>query len=304
MVWFYYLVAAGFGLIFGSFFNVCIYRIPRGEGLGERSRCPHCKQPIAWYDNIPVLSFTLLRGRCRRCSKKISWRYPLVELATAGLFVLVYWWSRNAALQMVLSGPEPLEPGVIVPELFIGLLMVSVLIICTGVDISHGIVPNRVTYPGIVVMLALVLGISIYRHQPGRIGLSLLSGAAGGGFLLIAALVYGLLFMKAGAKDSGEGEGGMAEDGGDLDEGEDVQMGMGMGDVKLVFFMGLAVGYFHWYFVWLVILIGSFLGAIGALILRKGRKERFAFAPFLSAGGVIVLIWGQQMIDLYLRLLR
>ncbi|MHB8896504.1 MAG: prepilin peptidase, partial [Candidatus Geothermincolia bacterium] len=89
MVWFYYVVAAGFGLIFGSFFNVVIYRTPQDMGLGDRSICPECGMVIRWYDNIPLLSYALLKGRCRGCRKPISIRYPLVEATTAGMFVLI-----------------------------------------------------------------------------------------------------------------------------------------------------------------------------------------------------------------------
>src|SRR5450756_2156616 len=129
-------VIAGFGLIFGSFFNVCIYRMPLEESLGQRSHCTNCGSTIRWYDNIPLLSFILLRGRCRNCGERISWRYPLVELATALLFVLVYWWCRN-----LMPGDLGLPKGSnISPELFIGLLLVSVLIISVGADIDLSLI--------------------------------------------------------------------------------------------------------------------------------------------------------------------
>ena len=325
MVWYYYLVAAGFGLIFGSFFNVVIYRVPRHMTLGDRSACPGCGATIRCYDNVPILSFVFLRGRCRGCSGRISVRYPLVEALNAGLFVLMYWWSRGAApSQMGTTAGQ-----VVSPELFIGLLLSSVLLIVAAVDIDHGIVPNRVMYPGTVMMMMLVTGIGLYRRQPGRIGLSLATAAIGGGFLLGAGLLYGFFFLKglpmqgeepvdapgnagsredgkadlAGARDRPEGQDGEEEE-----EDSGVPTGIGMGDVKLIFFCGLALGFFHWYFVVVQVLVGFALGGLASIpvliFTGKGRKDRIPFAPFLAAGAVVALVWGQQLVDLYLKLLR
>ena len=309
MTWFYYLVAALFGLIFGSFFNVVIYRVPKKKSLGERSRCPHCGEVIHWYDNVPLLSYAILRGRCRGCKAPISIRYPLVEAVTALLFVLVYWWSRS-----VLPSQQGLPPGKVVsPELFIGLLMVSVLVIVSAVDLIDGIVPNRVMYPGLVMMLLLVTGTALYRGQPGRIGLAVASAAIGAGFLFIAGLLYGLLFLRGRAPADEEGENGSpGEDpnGGDglEEDDEEYATGIGMGDVKLLAFTGLALGYFHWYLVIVQLFMGFLAGALIAIPLialtRKGRKDRLPFAPFLALGAVIALVWGQQIVDLYLKLLR
>lgn len=308
MVWFYYLVVAGFGLIFGSFFNVVIYRLPEDKSLGSRSQCPECGAVIRWYDNIPLLSYVMLKGACRKCKTRISIRYPLVEAGTAGLFVLVYWWSRN-----VLPSQMSLPEGRIAsPELFIGLLFVSVLLLASVIDMRNGIVPNRIIYPGFVCMALLVTGTALYRGQPGRIGLAFLGAAIGAGFLLAAGLIYGALFMRR----VHPAEGGGSRDGGDPsgegpsgDEGEeDIRTGVGIGDAKLLAFSGLALGYFHWYLVIVQIFLGFLLGALAMIPLliigRKGRKERIPFAPFLAAGGVIALVWGQQIVDLYLKLLR
>lgn len=322
MVWFYYLVAAGFGLIFGSFFNVVIYRVPRDMTLGDRSACPNCGMIIRWYDNIPLLSFAVLRGRCRKCKAPISVRYPLVEALTACLFVLVYWWSRGIA-------PEQMGTPtgqVVTPELFIGLLLASILIIASAVDIDLGIVPNKVMYPGMVAMLLLVIAIGIFRHQPGRIGLSVATAATGGGFLLGAGLLYGLLFLRGapqeGADGSGEEQVSRAEEGKGLAVGSEEDMpeegteeedfgiptGIGMGDVKLIVFCGLALGFFHWYFIIVQILAGFLLGALASIPLMvfagKGKRDRLPFAPFLAAGAIVALVWGQQLVDLYLKLLR
>ena len=309
MTWFYYLSIAGFGLILGSFFNVCIYRMPLGKHLGKRSVCPDCGMMIRSYDNIPLVSFVVLKGRCRGCGSPISWRYPLVELSTALLFMLVYWWSISVVPgEIGVSGGDPF-----VAELIIGLLMVSVLIISVGADISHGIVPNRATFPGMVLMLAAVVGLSLYRGQPGRIGISLASALIGGGFLLFAGVLYGLLFMKPGVgqegpENSGDIDGG--DEGGDNDDDaeEELRTGIGMGDVKLMIVIGLALGYFHWYLVIVQLFIAYLVGAIVALALMLltglGRKDRLPFVPFLAIGAIVTLIWGQTVVDWYLKLLR
>lgn len=309
MTWFYYLIAAGLGLIWGSFFNVVIYRTPRNEGLGSRSRCPGCGYTIRWYDNIPLLSFALLRGRCRKCSQPISWMYPLVELATGLLFTLMYWWSIN-----VVPGLLGIEAGrPFVPELFIGILLVSVAVIATVVDVTHGIIPNRVVFPGILLMLCIVVGFAIYRAEPIRIASSLALAFGGSGFFLAAGLIYGAMFMKdrkpvkpseysmVGPEvdlESGEGE---DEDGLISDE---PPTGIGMGDVKLLFFTGLALGYFNWALIIIQLLLASFLGLIFAIAQGLGRKSPIPFGPFLAAGAIVALVWGQQLINTVLKLYR
>ena len=101
---YFFILAAVIGLVIGSFLNCLIWRLYKDESLSGRSYCPHCRQTIAWYDNIPLLSFILLGGRCRRCQKTISWQYPLVELATAVLFVLTWqldMTTQNFSLQLL-----------------------------------------------------------------------------------------------------------------------------------------------------------------------------------------------------------
>ncbi len=121
------------GACIGSFLNVCIHRIPREESIVHpRSRCPSCRQPIAWYDNVPVLSYFVLRGRCRHCRTPISARYALVEMLTAVLFVAV--WNRY--------GYDARTP--------VYLVMVSGLLLGTFVDLEHYLIPDRVSLGGMV----------------------------------------------------------------------------------------------------------------------------------------------------------
>ena len=161
-------LAAAFGAILGSFLNVVAYRLPRGESLSvPRSRCTHCDTPIKPYDNVPVLSWLVLRGRCRSCAAPISRRYPLVELATAALLALV----------VVVKGADS--------DVWLGLALVLLLVPITLIDLDHRIIPNRLMLLGTVVSLA-ILGLT----DPGAIPEHLIAAVAAGGFLLIAALAY------------------------------------------------------------------------------------------------------------------
>jgi leader peptidase (prepilin peptidase) / N-methyltransferase len=162
------LFAAVLGLIVGSFLNVVAYRLPRGESLlHPRSRCPGCEAPIAPYDNVPVLSWLVLRGRCRRCGTGISARYPLVELATAALYATV-----------VVAKDDPVE-------IALGLLLVTALVPITLIDLDLRLIPNRITLPAAVaaVVAGVVLDIGFVPEQ-------LIAGAAAGGFFLLAAMAY------------------------------------------------------------------------------------------------------------------
>jgi leader peptidase (prepilin peptidase)/N-methyltransferase len=162
------LLAGTFGLAIGSFLNVVVHRLPRLESLVRpRSRCPECKAQIRARDNIPVLGWLLLRGRCRDCGTRISVRYPLVEAATALLCALV----------VVVKGVEP--------EALLGIAFVLLLVPITLIDLDHRIIPNKLTLLGAVVGLLLV-GLLF----PDELDESLIAAAAAGGFFLVAALVY------------------------------------------------------------------------------------------------------------------
>jgi leader peptidase (prepilin peptidase)/N-methyltransferase len=134
------LLSALFGLVIGSFLNVCIHRIPlRMSLMSPPSRCPKCGRPVSWFDNIPVLSWMVLGGKCRSCKTPISVQYPIVELTTAVAFFAVAWLT---------------PPG---PQLVARLIFVCLLIVLFGIDLEHQLLPNVITLPGIVVGLALSL---------------------------------------------------------------------------------------------------------------------------------------------------
>jgi leader peptidase (prepilin peptidase) / N-methyltransferase len=163
------IVAAAIGgLIIGSFLNVVAYRLPRGESLSKpRSRCPGCQAPVKPYDNIPVLSWLLLRGRCRHCARPISARYPLVELTTAVLYALV-----------VVAKDEAVD-------IALGLILVTALIPITIIDLETRLIPNKITLPAAVA--ALVAGLAL---DTDFVPEMLIAGAAGFGFFFLAALAY------------------------------------------------------------------------------------------------------------------
>jgi leader peptidase (prepilin peptidase)/N-methyltransferase len=156
------------GLAIGSFLNVVAHRLPRGESLvTPPSRCPSCETPIKWYDNVPVLGWLLLRGRCRACGASISWRYPAVELATGVLFALVAA-TQDESIRIVL-----------------GLLLVTALVPITLIDLDTRRIPNAITLPAALAALAAGLALDI-----GFVPEQLISAAGAFAFFLLAALLY------------------------------------------------------------------------------------------------------------------
>ena len=161
-------LAGLFGLLLGSFLNVVAYRLPRGESLAfPGSHCPSCETPIKPYDNVPVLSWLLLRGRCRSCRSAISGRYPLVEAGTAVLLVAV----------VLAKGADS--------DVWLGLAFVLLLVPVTLIDLDHRIIPNKLMLLGAVVSVSLVL-----LTDPDSITEHVIAAAGAGGFLLVAALAY------------------------------------------------------------------------------------------------------------------
>ncbi len=236
------------GLLIGSFITVVAHRVPRGESIvGPRSRCPGCGVQIAAYDNVPVFSWLVLRGRARCCGARISPRYPLTELAVAALYV---------ATVVVLWG-DPTE----VVE---GLVFVPLLAAVTLTDLERRIIPNKILAVGAV---AAVVVAAI--GDPGSLPVRLIAGAGAGGLFFIAALAY--------------------------------PRGMGLGDVKLAATMGLFLGRNVIPAIFVALLAGSLVGV--AIIAREGsagRRMTIPFGPFLAFGGLVGLLLGDQLIDLYL----
>ena len=175
------LAAAALGLVVGSYLNVVVHRLPRGlSTVLPRSRCPGCGAPILWYDNVPLVSWLLLAGRCRRCGDAIAWRYPVLEALTAALFVA-------AAERFGWSWETP-----------VAALLLSLLIALAAIDVEHLLLPDRLTLPGIAVGLAV---------QP-LVGwggfVAALAGAALGGGILLA--LWGGWYLLRGEEGMGLGD--------------------------------------------------------------------------------------------------
>jgi len=169
--WLELLTVAAFGLCIGSFLNVCAYRLPLGGSIVyPASRCTSCGRTLSWFDNVPVISWVVLRGRCRTCGVAVSWQYPLVELITAGLFVLV-----------ILLTP----PGVLMAS---RLLLVSILIALFGIDLEHQILPNSITLSGIAI------GIALSVFAPPGLKDSLIGAVLGAGILY--GIAYGYFLWR------------------------------------------------------------------------------------------------------------
>lgn len=166
-----------FGMCIGSFMNVCIYRLPLEKSIADppRSVCPNCSSMIKFYDNIPVLSYLWLKGRCRHCNTPISFRYPLVEVL-AGLVALGVWLTFGLTLQGLVY-----------------FVFISSLLTITFIDIDHKIIPNVITLPGIPIGLVLALGLPSITLVDSLLGL-----LAGGGSLFLVAWGYSLLTGKEG----------------------------------------------------------------------------------------------------------
>src|SRR3989449_6069457 len=235
------------GTILGSFLNVVIYRLPRNLSIVRPgSRCPHCGTPIRPQDNIPLVSFLVLRGRCRACRAPIGWRYPLVEASSGGL--LAGLWMRFAPWGAWI----PLGAAAL-----LSLMLVAVFFI----DLDHQIVPNAITYPGIVAGLLLAI-------PQGRIVPSVVVAAGAGAlFLVIAVVSHG---------------------------------GMGGGDIKLAAMMGAFLGWPATAGALLLAFVtGAVAGVLLIAFKRRSRKDPIPFGPSLAAGGVIAMFAGESLLRWY-----
>jgi leader peptidase (prepilin peptidase) / N-methyltransferase len=169
------VIAAVFGAIVGSFLNVCIYRLPRGGSIvSPASTCPQCGHVLAWFDNIPIFAYLALRGRCRNCGERISAQYPLIELVTAAIFALGWWYYG---------------PGWLLAS---RLVFGCALIVLFAIDLEHHLLPNVITLPGIVVGFAFS-----FFTEPGWAA-SLIGLLIGGGALWGVAEAYYLLRHEEG----------------------------------------------------------------------------------------------------------
>lgn len=267
---FFVVVVGLFGALIGSFLNVVIHRVPRDESIAfPSSHCPSCDAAIRPYDNIPVVSWAVLRGRCRSCKTPISARYPAVELLTAVLFALTC-----------------LHTGVTLSLPF-DLAFVAAILALIFIDAEHMILPNVITYPGFAVALVVrlfahnlygVAGLCAAHACPPAWTLSfanaVLGAAAGGGFLWFV----GWLWKRLRGVEA-----------------------MGLGDVKMMFMVGAYLG---WPLTLLTIFVGVLTGSVAgvAVMMRSEERDMQAMLPFgifLGAGALVSLFFGTSIIDWY-----
>ena len=265
--------AVAFGLVIGSFLNVCIFRLPLDMSIvTPRSRCPHCKHPISWYENVPILSYVFLRGRCRGCNNAISARYPSVEALSGAVSLLLYF-KFGFSLEWVIF-----------------LAFSAALIVLAFIDLDHRILPDPITLNGIW------LGIlaSVYLAQPSPLVSRLLRIA---GLDSLSPRAVALVASVAGAAVGGGLLWAVAEAYLPLRGIE----GMGMGDVKMMAMVGAFLGA---PLALLTIMVGSLFGSvIGLALIRfsgKSREYELPFGTFLGLAGIVALLYGDALIRWYI----
>lgn len=261
-----------FGSAVGSFLNVVAWRVPRGESIVRpASRCTSCGTPVRWFDNVPVLSWLLLRGRCRSCGAGFSFRYALVELVTGLLFLAVCLRFGQSWLSLKYA-------------VFVSLLVCTIL-----TDIDHWIVLDSVSLGGAAAGLAFALVPGAGRFVPHLVT----SASAFLLFLIIRILASLVLRRRPGYTVPPEGH---------ESEAEEFQGGMGWGDIKLAAMIGAFLGPA----LTGVALFLSFLtgGLVGTAVILAGRNRRvpIPFGPFLALGSIITVFAGPGLWEAYLRL--
>lgn len=266
------LIASGLlGLLIGSFLNVVVYRVPAGKSIvSPPSACPHCGAPVRAYDNIPVVSWLVLRAKCRDCGAPISLRYILVELTTGILFVLVAW--RFAAGIELASTSNLLVARLIVLIAFLYLAAISVALVLIDVD-THRL-PNVLTLPSYVVGVALLLAASALGGEWG----ALLRAVASMAILVAAYLIMAIVYRG----------------------------GMGLGDVKLAGVIGLFLGWIGWGSLLVgafsAFLLGGIFGVILLLSRRANRRSGIPFGPWMVIGAAVGVGFGESLWSGYLDL--
>jgi leader peptidase (prepilin peptidase)/N-methyltransferase len=263
---------AALGCVIGSFLNVVIHRVPRDESIVfPNSRCPECGAGIRAYDNVPVLSYMVLRGRCRACRTPISARYPAVEALTGLLFALTFAHDGLA------------------PALPFDLIFVASLVALVFIDAEHMILPDVITLPGLAIGL-------VYRGLvPNLDGMGFISNGLLAGYPPWVVSLFGALFGAA------IGGGSLWLMGWLWERLRGVEA-MGLGDVKMMFMVGAFLG---WPRTVLTIFMAVLLGSLAGVAVMLRRRERdmqmlLPFGIFLGAGALVSLLAGQAIINWYI----
>jgi leader peptidase (prepilin peptidase) / N-methyltransferase len=283
---FAHICLGAFGLLFGSFANVLIWRVPRDESIvSPGSHCPNCGHDIRWYDNIPVVSWLVLRGRCRDCGERIAWRYPAVELASGALWLLAGW-----------------KFG-LTPALPLAIVFFYLLLVLSVIDLDHRRLPTPIVEAlGIVAVVAVLAaqftGLPFAPLTPvatsGPLANPVVSAVLG--FALAVGLSWGIaaIYKRLRGRD-----------------------GLGFGDVRLLGAMGIVLGPYALLAYALANILGVF-GALPVLFAARSRERRgtardgesalsapasIPFGPFLALAGILTALWGPAMWAGYLQIL-
>lgn len=263
-----FALAGLLGLIFGSFLNVCISRLPQGQSIvSPRSHCMHCNAAIPWYDNVPVVSWLVLRGRCRSCDIRIQWRYPFVELATAGLWIACWmvFYVSNGSLASPLAAAQAAAMAVFC-FLLLGLAVM---------DWETLLLPNEFTWTGIGIGLVWrILWFNLNTTSTPKaieeILLAVAQIAVAGLFILVIRWVYQLLRHREG---------------------------MGLGDAKLLAMLAAWLGWERTLLAFFLAVVSAAFFALLLLAAHRGNREAWAERPiplgtFLCISGLYAVFFG------------
>ena len=259
------------GLLVGSFLNVCIHRWPRGESVVRpRSRCPTCKKTIPWYDNVPVLSYLMLKGCCRYCQAAIAPHYPVVELLNGLFYAFIYWGY----------GVDPMAWKLA--------LFVSMMLVLVVTDWREYILPDELTIGGLIIGWAISPFVYL-DGEASRLFLIILEKQYSPGLVSVlesfaaSLLIAGFLFLMGEAYYR-------------LRHVE----GLGFGDVKMVAMIGAFWGFGD---TLLTLIVGSLLGSVVGiamvLLARKGWGHALPFGAYLGATAIVVALWGDDILSWY-----
>ena len=263
----FYILIFILGLIAGSFLNVVICRLKNGEKIvRSRSHCPHCKKKLNWYELIPLISFIIQLGKCRKCKQAISWQYPLVEFFTGLLFLSGFIYSAPGGTFSSWQFPY------VIYNLFLWIVFCFLIVIFVY-DLKHYLVADKVVYPAIIISL----GFNIYLWLSS--GQFLVFASA-----IVAALVAGGIFEAIILISKGKW--------------------MGIGDVKIGILMGLILGLPQILVaLFLAFLTGAIVSIILLILKKKNLKSEIPFGPFLVLATIISLFFGGVLLNWYLGLI-
>ncbi len=300
---FYYFIIFIFGLIIGSFLNCYMYRrLPaesqrhsggpasislsaslggeQEKSLKGRSFCPHCKHKLSWLDLFPVFSFLFLRGKCRYCRKKISWQYPIVELMTGLLFLLIFNYQLSIFNKLSIINFQNLINLAFLFYIFSSLIIIFVY------DLKHYLIPDKVLFPAIIIAATYKFLVNLsFSHWNliENLKLKIENSASILNFILAVFIASGFFFiiwLVSGGK------------------------WMGFGDVKLAILLGLVLGFPNILTgLFLAFLFGAIIGVVLMALKKKELNSKIPFGPFLIAGTFMAILWGQQLMQWYLNLL-